>query len=81
MLLDVKLKYKIRSLSLNSAKNVLAVGYFNGIIELFDLELKPLNVKYEHKKSPDREVLSLVKWNLEGNIILACYAEATGKST
>jgi WD40 repeat protein len=75
----VSMSNKIRCLDVSLNLNTLAVGYSNGIIEFFDAETlakkdRPPIVNF---KNPDKEIISLIKFDREGKYLLVCYTPPT----
>ena len=68
-------KYPIKGIDYSPNTNLLAVAYKNGLLELLDgntlenSDKKPITLN----KNPDRDVISLVKFDREGKFLAVCY--------
>lgn len=72
---EVMANNKVRALDVNVSLNLLAVGYENGVVEFLDAETlgKAKQSPIANFKNPDREVLSLIKFDREGRYLAICY--------
>jgi microtubule-associated protein-like 6 len=63
-----KLEYSIKSLDV-SGKGMLAVGHSNGVVGFYDCGKLDYIKKIQTFKNPDKEVVSVVKFSPNGNVI------------
>lgn len=52
---------------------MIAVGYMNGVIELYNEDLTTKNIKFDKIKNADKQILNLVKFSEDGSKLLASY--------
>ena len=73
---QVKCPYKIRSLDFSSKKNLLAVGFINGVICMYNPHTldKVDKMIFAKIKNPDQEVLNLVRFQFYGRFLAVSYA-------
>lgn len=66
----------IRCLEVNSNLNTLAVGFSNGTVEFYDAETlaKKDRPQISNFKNPDKEVLSVLKFDRDGKYLLIGYS-------